>query len=343
MRWSMPKARECTHPLTALPRRIGFFHMRTARRTGHSHNTHSGSSLSSSSLRGVTSIRLTQQNRSREWAAALSALLPTHTVPFYPIAHSWQLVARLRRRIQHDTNPRLASSETHSRARTGGRVGCCVVGAPNGSQPAAPGVPLTIPPLRLRAPRGRSKGGGYRPPRRAPSSPRYRARRIAAPTKVRGGGSPRRPSALPKPCAWVSACIFRRRPARFRPSSRPSPLSPPNYTPSTRAVLAAPLSVTRDTRTGSRLGKGRPEGRAGPWPCAGPAARSARAGSASHHGPDSRCIILCECEYNSRAQKPRFPQAFTTQPSQSTAPLPPVRSTQCCTESPYSSKPRTNA
>ena len=129
----------------------------------------------------------------------------THTVPFYPIAHSWQLVARLRRRIQHDTNPRLASSETHSRARTGGRVGCCVVGAPTGSQPAAPGVPLTIPPLRLRAPRGRSKGGGYRPPRRAPSSPRYRARRIAAPTKVRGGGSPRRPSALPKPCAWVSA------------------------------------------------------------------------------------------------------------------------------------------
>ena len=162
---------ECTHPLTALPRRIGFFPMRTARRTGHSHNTHSGSSLSSSSLRGVTSIRLTQQNRSREWAAALSALLPTQCHPlsamlpfyrFYPIAHSWQLVARLRRRIQHDTNPRLASSETHSRARTGGRVGCCVVGAPNGSQPAAPGVPLTIPPLR--APRGRSKGGATAPP-----------------------------------------------------------------------------------------------------------------------------------------------------------------------------------
>ena len=263
----------------------------------------------------------------------------THTVPFYPIAHSWQLVARLRRRIQHDTNPRLASSETHSRARTGGRVGCCVVGAPTGSQPAAPGVPLTIPPLRLRAPRGRSKGGGYRPPRRAPSSPRYRARRIAAPTKVRGGGSPRRPSALPKPCAWVSACIFRRRPARFRPSSRPSPLSPPNYTPSTRAVLAAPLSVTRDTRTG-RVREGPRDARAHGH------ARAPR--RAREPGPPHTTARIPGASYfvnvnNSRAQKPRFPQAFTTQPSQSTAPLPPVRSTQCCTESPYSSKPRTNA
>ena len=50
----------------------------------------------------MTSTRLTQQTRSREWAAALRAA--THR-PYRPncIARSRQLVARLRRRIQHDT------------------------------------------------------------------------------------------------------------------------------------------------------------------------------------------------------------------------------------------------
>ena len=45
------------------------------------------------------------------------ALLPT-----YPLAHSWQLVARLRRRIRHDTHP-LVGLVRDPRTHTGGRVG----------------------------------------------------------------------------------------------------------------------------------------------------------------------------------------------------------------------------
>ena len=68
------------------------------------------------------------------------------------------------------------------------------------------------------------------------------ARRIAAPTKVRRAGVHQSPRSL----------ASQRRPARFRLSSRstlpPFALSPLTHIPSTRAVLAAPLSVTRDTR-----------------------------------------------------------------------------------------------
>ena len=108
----------------------------------------------------MTSTRLTQQTRSREWAAALRAA--THR-PYRPncIARSRQLVARLRRRIQHDTQyihpvqsshgnrtaflpvvlpqGRPCTRPTHAHGWAGG---CCVVGAPT------------------RSPLGPARGGG---------------------------------------------------------------------------------------------------------------------------------------------------------------------------------------
>ena len=207
--------------------------MRTARRTGHSHNTHSGSSLSSSSLRGVTSIRLTQQNRSREWAAALSALLPTqcHFTFLSFLPHRPLLATRGTAPTPDPTRHKpqvglFRDPLTRAHGRAGGllRSGCAKRLPARGSGRPPHDPPASGPPRPL-------EGGGYRPPRRAPSSPRYRARRIAAPTKVRGGGSPRRPSALPKSCAWVSALASFAGGPRDSGRALDPPPSPPLITP----------------------------------------------------------------------------------------------------------------
>ena len=115
------------------------------------------------------------------------ALLPTD-----PIAHSWQLVARLRRRIEHDTNPGVGlSSETHSSSqrltpllrdalpRTGGRVG------------AAESV--VQPPPRS-APRG--SVGGASAPKGGYSSPTLLMATLAAAPVTPPRGTPRHPHTL---------------------------------------------------------------------------------------------------------------------------------------------------
>jgi hypothetical protein len=127
---------------------------RSARRTRRSHNTHSGSSLSSSSLRGddLHTVDTTEQVPGVGGGAK-------RCYPHTPFARFRQLVARLRRRIRHDPpRPRLASYETHSRTRVGGwvlRSGC------------ADPVPARSP---AQGPRARPKGRPP-PPLRAPSSP----------------------------------------------------------------------------------------------------------------------------------------------------------------------------
>jgi hypothetical protein len=165
-------------PSTRSANRSARFTPRSARRTRRSHNTHSGSSLSSSSLRGgdLHTVDTTEQVPGVGGGAK-------RCYPHTPFARFRQLVARLRRRIQHDLpDPQSASYETHSRTRVGGwvlRSGCA---DPVHARSPAPG------------PRARPKGR-LPPPLRAPSSPRYRTRPIAAPTSegVRGRDETRLP------------------------------------------------------------------------------------------------------------------------------------------------------
>ena len=155
---------------------------RSARRTRRSHNTHSGSSLSSSSLRGddLHTVDTTEQVPGVGGGAK-------RCYPHTPFARFRQLVARLRRRIQHDPpDPRSASYETHSRTRVGGwvlRSGCA-------------------DPVHARSPRRGpepAQRGGLRRPFGRPPPPRYRTRPIAAPTSegVPPGTAETR---LPIPC-----------------------------------------------------------------------------------------------------------------------------------------------
>ena len=144
----------------------------------------------------MTSTRLTQQNRSQGWAAALPRCYP-HTPSPTP-GSSWHGSD-----AGSDTTqfPGLASYETHKCARVGGWVQR-TVGAPTGSAL----VPC------LGAPKTTRKGG-LPPPLRAPSSPRYRTRSIAAPTSE---GVP--PSA-PKPCLPIPSESIAGRATRIRPCS----------------------------------------------------------------------------------------------------------------------------
>jgi hypothetical protein len=113
---------------------------------------------------------LAQQDRSREWAAAPSAA--THIPPSPAPGNSWHgSDAGFNTTPQTLGRPRTRPTHAH-----GWAGGCCVVGAPTRS-------PLG-PPRRGPEP---ARRGGYRRPFRAPSSPRYRARPIAAPKR---GSSP---------------------------------------------------------------------------------------------------------------------------------------------------------
>jgi len=171
----------------------------------------------------VTSTRLAQQNRSREWAAAPSAA--TH-IPHSPASgNSWHGSDAGSNTTPPD--PRSASYETHSRTRVGGwvlRSGC------------ADPVPARSP---AQGPRARPKGrlppplpGALFPALPSASDCRAEAREFQ--------------QALPKPASRFPASLAGWA-GRFRPrSSPPSPLGPNPL--STRAVPAAPLSVTRDTR-----------------------------------------------------------------------------------------------
>ena len=139
---------------------------------------------------------------------------------------------------------------TRAHGRAGGllRSGCAKRLPARGSGRPPHDPPASGPPRPL-------EGGGYRPPRRAPSSPRYRARRIAAPTKVRGGGSPRRPSALPKSCAWVSALASFAGGPRDSGRALDPPPSPPLITPP-RLAPSWPRTAERDPRHAHRFAVG---------------------------------------------------------------------------------------
>jgi len=163
----------------------------------------------------MTSTRLTQQNRSREWAAALRAraLLPT-VRPHRPLL-TRACQARLRRRIQTDTRspgwPRMRPTHAHRRAG-----GCRIQWVRR--RPA----PLSYP--------ERDNWSAIDFPRRSDRSGVWTFR------------------ALPKPCLRFPANLPRRRSARFRALPPPPLLSLDLIPSSTRAVLAAPLSVTHHPR-----------------------------------------------------------------------------------------------
>ena len=157
-------------------------------------------------------------------------------------------MARLRRRIQHDPqyihpvqspHGTLAGSPPpQCRPRTrpthahGWAGGCCVVGAPTRS-PLGPAW----------GPRDRPKGGATAPPFGRPPPPRYRTRPVC-----RAESKAESPPSETKPCLPIPCESFAGRATRVRPCSPPLPPGPDP--PSTRAVLAAPLGVTRDTRKG---------------------------------------------------------------------------------------------
>ena len=193
----------------------------------------------------MTSTRLTQQTRSREWAAALRAA--THR-PHRPLlATRGTAPTPDERRIQHDTQyihsvqsshgtlagsppPGSASYETHSRTRVGGwvlRSGCA------DPFPARSCLGAPRPP----------KGGATAPPFGRPPPPRYRTRPVC-----RAESKAESPPSETKPCLPIPCESFAGRATRVRPCSPPLPPGPDP--PSTRAVLAAPLGVTRDTRKG---------------------------------------------------------------------------------------------
>ena len=176
----------------------------------------------------MTSTRLTQQNRSREWAAALRALLPTD-----PIARtSRQLVAR----IQHDSQYIHPVQSSH--------------GILAGSPPPRVGLvrdPLThtgaggwvlrsgcADPFPARPCLGgpeAARRGGLTPPLRAPSSPAL-PNAIDLPRRERVGESAERDETLPPD----PLRIFRR-PGDTSPAVLPSSppwmdLIPPRLAPS---------------------------------------------------------------------------------------------------------------
>jgi len=168
---------------------------------------------------------LTQQSRSREWAAAPSAA--TH-IPHSPASgNSWHgSDAGSNTTSQTPSRPRTRPTHAH-----GWAGGCCVVGAPTRS---------TLGPPR-RGPEPARRGGYRRPFGRPPPHatervrlPRRQAREFADATKP--------DSRFPESDAG--------RATRVRRALPPPPFAPPGDSPplSTRAVPAAPLSVTRDTR-----------------------------------------------------------------------------------------------
>ena len=87
------------------------------------------------------------------------------------------------------------------------------------------------------------KGGGYRPPFGRPPPPRYRTRSICR-AESESETAERDETLPPDPLR-----IFCR-PGATRVRLCSPPLPPAPDPPSTRAVLAAPLGVTRDTRKG---------------------------------------------------------------------------------------------
>ena len=172
----------------------------------------------------MTSTRLTQQNRSQGWAAALPRCYP-HTPSPTP-GSSWH-GSDAGSDMTHI--PGSASHETHARTRVGGWV---LRGGYADSVPRGPDHPTGG-----RYPRPPPPAG---PPR---SSPLCSPSASDCPREVR----PRRPerdeTSRPIPC------IRCRKGATF-PSALSSPSSPWTRSPPTRAVPGAPLSVTRDTRKG---------------------------------------------------------------------------------------------
>ena len=130
----------------------------------------------------MTSTRLTQQTRSREWAAALRAATHRPHRPL-PATRGTAPTPDPTRPPVHPSSTIIgsASYETHSRTRVGGwvlRSGC------------ADPFPARSP---AQGPRARRKGR-LPPPRRAPSSPRCRTRPIAAPTSEVVRGARRNPA-----------------------------------------------------------------------------------------------------------------------------------------------------
>jgi hypothetical protein len=188
----------------------------------------------------MTSTRLTQQNenRSREWAAALRAAIPTDADPHRPLPAT--------RGTAPTPDPTRPTSPGWPRTRPthahGWAGGCCVVGAP------------TRPPLgpASRGPRDRPKGRlpPVRPPFGRPPPPRYRTRSICRADNESGV-----PPSAPKPCLPIPCESIAGRATRIRPRSPPSPLVPlgPNP-PSTRAATRegkgtrAPLPTQRSTQ-----------------------------------------------------------------------------------------------
>ena len=120
-------------------------------------------------------------------------------------------------------------SEAYSKGLT-----CCVVGAPTRS-PLGPAWGAPRPP----------EVGGLTPPLRAPSSP-------ALPNAIdcRAESEAGSPPSATKPCLPIPCESFAGRPTRVRPCSPPLPPGPD--TPSTRAVLATRLGVTRMRKGGTR-------------------------------------------------------------------------------------------
>ena len=173
----------------------------------------------------MTSTRLTQQNRSREWAAAPSAA--TH-IPHSPASgNSWHgSDAGSNTTPQTPGRPRTRPTHAH-----GWAGGCCVVGAPTRS--------TLGPPRRGPEP---ARRGGYA----APSGALLPALPNASDCRADERGSSRTRRNLPPDSPnltqagrHASAALFHRPP--FAPPGGLTPLP-------TRAVPAAPSSVTRDTR-----------------------------------------------------------------------------------------------
>ena len=174
----------------------------------------------------------------------------------HSLTRSRQLVARLRRRIQHDTQyihpvqsshgnrtaflpvvlpqGRPCTRPTHAHGWAGG---CCLLRS---------GCADPLP--------ARSCSGG---PRDRPNpSPRYRTRSIC---RAEGESETAEPDETLPPDPLIPCESFAGRPGatRVRPRSPPAPLPPGPDPPSTRAILAAPLGVTRDTRKGRDARAGR--------------------------------------------------------------------------------------
>ena len=200
----------------------------------------------------MTSTRLTQHTRSREWAAALRAA--THR-PHRPLQATRGTAPTATRQYIHSTstqyNHRTAPLQvvlpqgrprtrpTHAHGWAGGtwvlRSGCADP-IPARSHSGAP-----------RAETARRREGGGPPPLRPPSSPAL-SNAIDLPRRRRVGDR----RARRNPASRFLANLSQAGGDTTHESGRapPRPLPPGPDPPSTRAVLAAPLGVTRDTRKG---------------------------------------------------------------------------------------------